>query len=348
MGSSGFDPLALTADASLNKVVIGDFGCPAVAGMPAGQACSRDALLALATRCGLAGLRPDQLSDGIAAAAASRSTRAARAATAALVSYGHRLGALIATLRDPRTPGEQARTPARHAYLSYWLTVDSVWLGGGLLAGRCGPVIVMGAQAGAAAAVRPCRVALTQHPAIAALLGAALRAPAASAGEVIAVADLGHTSIKTAIAERHATAVTRFSLLGSCPAPSGRGADEVEDAITGALAGAVAHATHPRSRRVHAIVSVASYVSAGVPADDGRGIYGCLANRVTSLRSRLSAASGTDVTLEFDHDGTAAAATAGAVNSATITAGTWLGSGFRPAQAPPSLRLAPDLWAGLA
>lgn len=66
----------------------------------------------------------------------------------------------------------------------------------------------------------------------------------------------------------------------------------------------------------------------------------------TSLRGRLSAAAGTDVTLEFVHDGTAAAATAGSVNSATITAGTGLGSGFRPVQAPPSLHLAPDLRTG--
>jgi len=82
-------------------------------------------------------------------------------------------------------------------------------------------------------------------------------------------ADLGHTSIKTAIAERHATAVTRLWLLPARPAPSGRPADEVEDAITGALAHAVTQAAHPRSRPVHAMVSVASYLSAGVPADDG-------------------------------------------------------------------------------
>jgi hypothetical protein len=346
MRAASFDPLGLTAEASLNQVVIGDCGCPEVAGMKAGQACSRDALLALATERGLTGLRPGDLSDGIAAAAAAGSTRASRAATAALVSYGHRLGALIATLRDPRTPGEQARTPARHAYLSYWLAVDSVWLGGGLLAGRCGPAILAAAQAGAAAAARLCRVALTPYPAIAPLLGAAMRAPATSAGEVVAVADLGHTSIKTAKAQRHATALTRFRLLGACPAPSGRPADEVEDTVTRALARAVKQAAHPRSHRVRVIASVASYVSAGTPTDDGHGIYGCLANRVTSMRSRLNAGTSTDVTLEFVHDGTAAAAIAGSVNSATITAGTWLGSGFRPAQAPPSLDLAPDLLTG--
>jgi hypothetical protein len=347
MQGVGFDPLGLTADASLNQVVIGDFGCPEVAGMRAGQACSRDALLALATECGLAGLRPDRLSDGIGAAVASASPGEAQAAAAALMNYGGRLGALIATLRHPRTPGEQGRTPIRRASLSYWLSVDSVWLGGGLLAGRCGGVIVAAAQAAAAAAAWPCRVALTPYPEIAPLLGAALHGDVTGAAEVIVVADLGHTSIKTAIAERSATALTRLTLLGACAAPpSGRPVGEAEDAVSGALARAVKHAARLRSRRVRVVASVASYVTAGVPADDGRGIYGSLANRLTSLRSRISAASGTDVTLEFVHDGTAAAATAGSVNSATITAGTWLGSGFRPAHAPSRLHLAAGLWTG--
>lgn len=149
-GAAGFDLLALTAEASLNQVVIGDFGCPEVAGMPAGQVCSRQAMLALATEHGLAGLTPGTLSDGIAAAAATAAAN--RAAAAALMAYGRRLGALIATLRDPGTPGAQARTPARRACLSHWLTVDSIWLAGGLLAGSCGPVILAGAHAGAAAA----------------------------------------------------------------------------------------------------------------------------------------------------------------------------------------------------
>jgi hypothetical protein len=228
--------------------------------------------------------------------------------------------------------------------LSHWLTVDSIWLGGGLLAGSCGPVILAAAQAGAAAAPRPCRVALTACPAIAPLLGAALRGPATGAAEVLAVADLGHTSIKAAIAVRQATALTGFWLLDACPAPSGRPPGQVEDTVTGALARAVTRAAaHPQARRVlRVIVSVASYLRAGAPADDGRGIYGCLASRVPSVRSRLRAITGTEVSLEFVHDGTAAAATAGAPDSATITVGTWLGSGFRPAYAPPPLHLAPD------
>jgi len=351
MGGTGFDPLNLDADASLNQVVIGTAGGPGVTGLRAGLTCSRDALLALASGYGLTGLRPDRLADGISAAAADPDSTAGRAAAAALSEYGRRLGALITTLRDPATPGKQGRTLVRRACLEYWLAVDSLWLGGGLLAGRCGPAILAAAQAGAAAAARPCRLALTPQPALAPLLGAARHAPpdragaAAGATGVTVVADLGHTSIKTAVAERDAAALTGLRLLESCAAPSGRPPAEVHEAVAAALGRAVQRAAPGPARPgpVRVIASVASYVHAGVPLDDGRGIYGTLAGQLAWLRGRIEAAAGADATVTFIHDGTAAAATAGALNSGTITVGTWLGGGFRPAHAPPLLDLAPDL-----
>jgi hypothetical protein len=348
MGGAGFDPLNLTADASLNQVVTGAAGGPGVAGLRAGLTCSRDALLALAAGHGLAGLPADRLADGLASAVADPATHSGRAAAATLAEFGRRLGALIATLRDPATPGKQGRTLVRRACLAYWLEVDSIWLGGGLLAGRCGPAILAAAQAAASTAVRPCRLALTPQPALAPLLGAARHAPAGRAGEVTAltvVADLGHTSIKTAIAERAGPALTGLRLLEPCAAPSGRPPAEVHEAVAAALSRAAQRAAEATARPgpVRVIASVASYVHAGVPLDDGRGIYGTLAGQLAWLRARIEAAASADVTVTFIHDGTAAAATAGALRSGTITAGTWLGGGFRPAHAPPLLDLAPNL-----
>ena len=348
MGGAGFDPLNLTADASLNQVVTGAAGGPGVAGLRAGLTCSRDALLALAAGHGLAGLPADRLADGLASAVADPATHAGRAAAATLAEFGRRLGALIATLRDPATPGKQGRTLVRRACLAYWLEVDSIWLGGGLLAGRCGPAILAAAQAAASTAVRPCRLALTPQPALAPLLGAARHAPAGRAGEVTAltvVADLGHTSIKTAIAERAGPALTGLRLLEPCAAPSGRPPVEVHEAVAAALSRAAQRAAEATARPgpVRVIASVASYVHAGVPLDDGRGIYGTLAGQLAWLRARIEAAASADATVTFIHDGAAAAATAGALNSGTITVGTWLGGGFRPAHAPPLLDLAPNL-----
>jgi hypothetical protein len=345
MGGAGFDPLNLTADASLNQVVIGAAGGPGVAGLRAGLTCSRDALLALAAGHGLAGLPGDRLADGLASAVADPATHAGRAAAATLAEFGRRLGALIATLRDPATPGKQGRTLVRRACLAYWLEVDSIWLGGGLLAGQCGPAILAAVQAAASTAVRPGRLALTPQPALAPLLGAARHASAAGSQEITVVADLGHTSIKTAIADRDATTLIGLRLLETCAAPSGRPPAEVHEAVAAALSRAAQRAAEATARPgpVRVIASVASYVHAGVPLDDGRGIYGTLAGQLAWLRGRIEAAAGTNATVTFIHDGTAAAATAGALNSATITAGTWLGGGFRPAHTPPLLDLAPNL-----
>ena len=119
----------------------------------------------------------------------------------------------------------------------------------------------------------------------------------------------------------------------------------MHEAVAAALSRAAQRAAEATARPgpVRVIASVASYVHAGVPLDDGRGIYGTLAGQLAWLRGRIEAAAGADVTVTFIHDGTAAAATAGALRSGTITAGTWLGGGFRPAHAPPLLDLAPNL-----
>jgi predicted NBD/HSP70 family sugar kinase len=341
--SSDFDPLELTIEASVNHVIIGDAGCPEIAGMRAEDVCSRNALHGLARDSGLQGLRRDRLLDDLGAAAASADARVSRCATAALVTFGRRIGALIATLRDPTTP-PAGGSPWRRAYLSHWLTVDSVWLAGGLLAGRSSRTIMAGVQDGAAMTARPCRVALAPHPAVAPLLGAARRSGAASPAGAVVVADLGHTSIKTALVERSTAGLRGLRLLDACAPPSHRSPDDVEDTVAAALLAVVERADDIRSRGVRVIVSVACEVSAGIPVDNGQGVYGLLEQRVTSLRRGIADRTGADVTLEFINDGTAAAFAAGSANSATITAGTWLGVGFQPAQPPPLLDLALDLW----
>lgn len=317
-----------------------------VDGVRAEDACSRDALWALAADCGLPGLRPDRLSDDLAMAAACDDARTRRAADAVVTQFGQRLGTLIATLRDPATANRQGDTPARRAFLSHCSAVDAVWLAGGLLAGACGRTVVRRAQERAAASVRPCPVAPTPYPALASLLGAARRAPIEGTPQAVVVADLGHTSIRTAIAERRAATLSGISLLHGRLAPGRSPPHEVERTVADALIHAVqaASAADPSVVRcVRLIVSVAAHVVGDTPVDDGEGVYGCLADRGGSLERRIAAQTGATVALEFIHDGTAAAAMAGSANSATITAGTWLGVGFRPASAPWLLDLAPDL-----
>jgi hypothetical protein len=325
-------------DSSLDDVLITSPVTPEVVGMEAGRACSRDAFYVLAEDCGLSGLQPDRLLDCLASAALSVNPHVAQSAVSALESFGRRLGAVIATLRDPRTPDEQGDTAARHAFLSYWLKVDSIWLAGGLLSGRCGETIMRVARARAALAKRPCCVEIVPHPAAASLIGAAL---SANGTDLIAVADLGHTSIRTAIPEHSTDALKRIRPHDSFSAPaSGSSQFDIEDIVTESLVKVVRDAAVTNSRPVVLSISVASYVLAGNPINNGRGIYGSLADSAASLRRRVSRESGTDVVLQFIHDGSAAALTAGSANSATITAGTWLGVGFRPSIPPSPLNQA--------
>ncbi|GAA4377611.1 hypothetical protein GCM10023088_37610 [Actinomadura verrucosospora] len=342
-------PRELTGDASLNHVVLGPAGSIGVEGRLAQDACSRDALHALAADLGLPGLRRDRLADDLARAAASSDAEAARSAAAVLHAFGMRLGALVATLRDPATPERQGSTPHRRAFLARWTAVERVWFGGGLLAGGCGPLVLEGARATAGLAPHPCPVAVSPRPELAPLIGAARHVPAGSGAEAAVVADLGHTRIRTAVAERHDGTLRRLRHLRAGPVPRRPGADAVEAAVAAALAAAVRDAAGPASKRVRVVVSVASFVRDGLPADDGQGIYGCLAARAPALLRAVRDAAGVSADLRFLHDGTAAASAGGGPGDAAITAGTWLGVGFAPSGGPPPLavprRGLPVAWA---
>jgi hypothetical protein len=267
----------------------------------------------------------------------SPDAKAARSAAAVLHTFGMRLGALIATLRDPATADRQGATPYRRAFLARWTSVDSIWLAGGLLAGRCGPLILEGVEAAAASAPDTCPVAVLSRPEIAPLIGAARHVSTDSRDEAAVVADLGHTRIKTAVAERHGRTLRRLRRVRARPTPRRPDADGIEAAVGAAVAQAVRDAADSTLNRVRVIVSVASFVQDGLPADDGQGIYGYLTQRAPALRRRIRSATGISADLRYLHDGTAAASAAVTAGSATITAGTWLGAGFLPVGGPPLL-----------
>jgi hypothetical protein len=341
MATAAFDPGRLTAEASLNHVVLGSYALPQLAGRQAEEVCSRDALHALASDLGLPSVRRDRLADDLARALSDPDTRVARAAGTVLQTFGLRLGTLIATLRDPRTASRQGCTSARRAFLAYWLTVDSIWLTGGLLTGACGGPVLDGIHAAGAPTPHSCRIALAPYPAMAALYGAGRRAHRNCPHETVAVADLGHSYIKTATLQCSRDGRHRFQMLDRCRAPATRSAAEVEDVVTEALSGVVTKTASSNVTSVRLVVSVASFVSKGEPVDNGQGTYGCLAGRRAALRRRIMIDTGVGVDMDFVHDGTAAASAVTSPNSATITVGTWLGVGFQPIEGPPLLEPPP-------
>lgn len=323
-----FDPQRLTGEASLQRVVIASLpGVPAdIAGTPASEVCSRDALAGLMLDTpGLPPPEPDRLADQLGELRSSAEGIVRDLAGGLLRAYGVRLGALLATLKDPGTPAQQGWSRARRGYLEHWLGIERVWLGGGLLVGGGAGDIVAGVQQLLSCAGVALDVRVGRCPAVLPLLGAA-RMVGRQDGRAVVV-DAGHSSIKGAVAVVNGGALAALELLPPAPAPLSGSRDSVEAALVTALVTFADAVESTRLARV--VVSVASYLDAGAPVDDDRSIYGGLTpDRVRDL---VGAATGGDMLVEFVHDGSASAlGIADPRLSAVVTVGTWLGIGFTP------------------
>jgi hypothetical protein len=329
-----FDPRRLTADASLQRVIIAALpGVPAeIAGRPASEICSRDALARLVfDTADLPALDPRRLGDQLAELRSSPDAATRSLAGRALRTYGVRLGALLATLKHPSTATQQGTTRARYGYFEHWLGVERVWLGGGLLAAAGAADILAGAQQFLSRSGTVLELRVGRWPAMLPLLGAARLAQPRD-GRAL-VADAGHSTIKAAVAVIDQGVLAALETLPALPAPSRDGLHAVEARLVAALVTAADALGDAPGRHQHVVVSVASYLDRGGAVADGRSVYGGITpERVSHL---LAVASGDDMSVEFVHDGTASAS---AVNdpspSAVVTIGTWLGVGFTPANRP--------------
>jgi len=328
-----FDPRRLTADASLQRVIIAALpGVPAeIAGRPASEICSRDALARLVSdTADLPAAEPERLGDQLAELRSSPDAATRDLPGRTLRAYGARLGALLATLKHPSAPSQQDATRARCAYLEHWLGIERVWLGGGLLAAAGAADILAGAQRFLSRSGTVLELRVGRSPAVLPLLGAA-RLGQPHDGSAL-VADAGHSTIKTAVAVIDRGALTALETQPARPVSLAGGLPALEAALVAALVTAAgALGDGPRHRRV--VVSVASYLDGGAPVDDGRSIYGGMTPQ--RVRSLLAEATGDDMSFEFVHDGTASACGVGDPSrSAVVTIGTWLGVGFTPANRP--------------
>jgi len=330
--SQHFEPQQLTAEASLQRVVIASLrGVPTdIAGRRALGICSRDALAQLVVETGrLPAPEPGRLSDQLGELRSSPDPATRDRASRVLRAYGIRVGALLATLQHPGTPAEQGDTPGRLAYLEYWLGVQRVWLGGGLLTPGAAADIVEGAEQVLAltGTVLDVRVALS--PTLLPLVGAA-RVVDRHDGSAV-VADAGHTTIKTAVAVIERGTLAALETLPARPAPQPGSLRALETALVAALATAVGALGTGRGRCPRVVLSVASYLDGNAPVDDGRSIYGGMTP--DRIRHLLAGSTVDDISIEFHHDGTASAfGTADPGVSAVVTLGTWVGIGFTPAK----------------
>lgn len=320
-----FDPRQLSSGASLNQTVIDHpVAGPGVMGRRAGELCTRDALKNLALEGqALSDAHPDRLADQLGEALRSERSRAS--AEAVLQEYGRRLGALIATLTQGG--GTSEVNPYRRGYVAHWHRVEEVWLAGGLLAGGTAATVLFGAEEVLRRAEVRQPVRLLPRAPYAALIGAARMTSAGTKAAI--VADLGHTKIKTATAVINDRAITALVNQRSTVAP-----ERPEEAFPRALEAVTAalRLSQPAPAVPEVLtVSVACYVRAGLPIDDGRSVYTKLGRQQGDLEARLSAEAGRSLQVRFVHDGTAAAVAADQGHtSGVITLGSWLAVGFTP------------------
>jgi hypothetical protein len=324
------DPANLTPAASLNRVrftELAGLGLPAgMVGWAAYALLSARALASLTTRHG--------------------ADEAAR-------RFGERLGWLLVTLRRGDPASRAARPDWDDSYWRHWASIDTVYLGGGVVSGASGPAVALHAQLILASiGMTDCRVAIAPWPEHLSLIGAA-RASSEADPETGAsvVLDFGQSFVKRGLVEVDAGTVTAIRIA---PRVAARfmeighgGSDPTADEIARLgyemvrtmaetwRAAAVANRETGRDVSTTIVASIAAYVRDGQPLARQGGAYSYLlglSDRLESwLAERLSSALGRPMSVRLLHDGTAAGlAMAGVPNAAVIALGTALGVGFPP------------------
>ncbi len=258
-------------------------------------------------------------------------------------AYGQRLGFLLLMLRRGDPASRAARPEWSEAHWAFWRTVQSIWLGGGVLAGRVGPHATDAARELLAAQGHGgLTLALSPHAGYLPLLGMARSAPPGVSHQL--VLDFGQSAIKRGVATYRAGQLVHLHVLPSLPSvgealaqpsPSEQAVRAQWEQMLDVIA--ASHALVPPAQHAQAAVGIAlaCYLFDGHPAPHDWGSYGrlqLLCEHLESFtRQSLRARLGTEPPLRLLHDGSAAAlAYAGTPNALVLTLGTAIGSGFPP------------------
>ena len=254
-------------------------------------------------------------------------------------AYGRFLGYLLLTLKrgDPANRAARPAWDARH--WSFWAGINTIWVGGGLVAGHLGPIAVREAERVLHdAGFSNYTVNLSPHGAELPLFGLSRLAPVRA--QAMLLFDFGQTAVKRAIAEYKAGELTHLHRLPTLPTPcesvhqSSRSLEAVEafaDRFLTIISQTWQGVERPLSATIG--VSLACYLRDGQPPPLEMGCYGRLQllsdNLQSYLADRLSQRLGQPIQLHLYHDGTAAAlAYGGSGGTAVLMLGTAVGIGF--------------------
>ena len=348
------DPYHLTPAASLNRVRIVDLPGLAVdaevKGRTGYELVSQAALAALVREQADAPHLDSSLDDSLMPLAldgclASGDPSVKAAAQHIVRRIGRNLGYVLLALRRGDAVNRAVRTDWDDSYWEYWAAIRRVWLGGGLVSGRLGPMICQSAlDVFREAAIDDYTIQISPNGSDLPLVGMARHAPAGCAEAL--VFDFGGTLIKRALAlydggtlvglRRFAPRPVGWTDILSATADADRQAMRLFEHMLAVIVdtGQEAHATGVRPSS-SILVSLSAYTRDGQLLPAQAGSYMQIAritdNLARTLADRLSADLGQSIAVELLHDGTAAATVhAGEAHTAVIMIGTALGIGFAP------------------
>lgn len=258
--------------------------------------------------------------------------------------YGRSLAYLLLTLKRGDAINQQARADWQPGHWAFWQQIESVWLGGGLLAGNLGQTAVLQARTMIHENGFPgFRLNLSSNGRHLPLLGVARTAPPET--QAMLVFDFGQTAVKRAIAHYHHARLEKVTLLPTLPSicdevlfPSQDLAEIAQFSVwlLDVLAQTWRETAAAQPTLSHTIgVSLACYLLDGQPRPEDVGCYGRMQHLAPNLqqflsdglRRRLNAA----ISVNLWHDGAAAGLTqAGVPQTAVLTFGTAMGIGFAP------------------
>lgn len=266
-------------------------------------------------------------------------------AVAIATRIGRRLGSLLLALLTADSRSRAARPEWGAVHWAYWRSIRSVWLGGGVVAGRMGVIAARTAtEVLHGRGLTDVAVQRAEHAAVLPLWGVARSV----VGENMAVPvlDFGHTATKRGCARMVAGRVSEvvlFPAVATVIAQTGwrptQSIAEIE-VLAARLTELIGQTMRDCQRAGFAVgnevaAAMACYLRDGHPPATEMSYYGRLQRLSDNVRDdmgeRVSAALGFPVRLHLIHDATAAAmAFAGQSNTAVITLGTALGIGFPP------------------
>ncbi|MCA9948093.1 MAG: hypothetical protein KDE48_00470 [Anaerolineales bacterium] len=263
-------------------------------------------------------------------------------AVAVAEEYGRRLGIMLVTLKRGDDINRMARSGWDERHWALWASVNTVWLGGGLVAGHLGQIAAQTAQKLLRAAGYPAyRVQRAENAAHLPLYGLACMASAQT--QAMLVADFGHTAVKRGLAVYENGKLAALDLLPPAAVDYQISkeialsqsavvtfAEWIVDVLTGTWR-EFGFGKRPLTSTIG--VSMACYLFRGQPPTSEMGLYGRLQllsdNVQTFLSDRLRTRLAQPVQLRLMHDGSAAALTLpNTEGTVVLMLGTAIGNAF--------------------